>query len=86
MSDRYLASSRSEKQQNTIRSIEGRSGFAGAAALPHRTDGVHDVAGRKAVAASQFGVARVAAAQGSALLEEAGACGPMDRAVDPATA
>ena len=56
------------------------------AAVPDRTDGVDDEAGGQAIALGQLGVARFAAAQQPAFVQQTRAGGTMDRAVDSTAA
>ena len=70
------------------RSIARREqfGFLALAAIPHWAGGMDHVSRRQPVAASDFGVAGAAAAEGAALGEQLGPSGAVDRAVDPAAA
>ena len=55
-------------------------------AVPHRADGVDDVAARQAVRARDFGLAGPAAAQRPALLEQLRPRRPVDAPIHPASA
>ena len=60
--------------------------FVGDAAHPHRPDRMDDRARFQIIAMRDFGVARVAAAERAAFLQQFGSCGAVDRAVDSAAA
>jgi len=63
-----------------------RLGFLPPAALPDRADRVDHVPGRQPVAGGRLRLARTAAAEPTALLEQLGTGGAVNRAVDAAAA
>src|SRR4051794_10594815 len=60
--------------------------LAGSAAVPDWADGVDDVTCRQVSGPCRLRVARLAAPEPAAFLQDGGAAGAMDRSVDPAAA
>jgi len=60
--------------------------FTPAATVPHRSDGMDDMACREAIPRRHFGVPGLAPAERTAFDKQLRACGTMDRTVHAATA
>jgi hypothetical protein len=97
--DRIAVRSRRDRRKGERRGAELRRNLHGApvagaeqlrlvgvSAAPDRADGMDDVAGRQVPACRRLRVARLAAAEATALLEDRRAAGAVDRAVDATAA